>query len=978
MRILILLLFTFIFNVCLYAQDTNTQNANNVNNTAAANNVGESAIMQINKFDARKNPISFINLVNFTPYYVLQEYARVNNIEIYPYDTESTLRARIIERQVNIKQEVITDKDQIKEVARNTINRGGAQVELIGADFVERYEIKEAEEELISLYGNVTMRMYNNTLIADRVVYSLKTGEVFAAGNLRVESGETTLNGEWFMLNRENKKGVLFGGGTKFMGFTVEGRVIKFNDQDFFAENSSVSFSRLTPVAHDFLTSRVYLWDNKKMMVFNSIYRVGRQPVFYFPLFLQNYMGTGIISSFGESLREGVYIQNYKIFNLYGVQHKIRFDAYQKLGFLIGDEIRYTSQYQDLSLDAMFALGRQYYLLDSYITSSIGYGTRYVNYFASGEGGKFVPRYKFQYDHTIQLYSSQNINSYITGKLNLNSDLYFKSDFYNQRGQFDILTFFTSVTGNLQDIGDSYPEYYTENSVYVNNNIYGVNLKVGAEWDLQAVRNISVDVNTNFDYYMPKPYKLILPSVEASYSSVFGDETSYYFPGLNLNYSLRGSYNHTINYKTSEGIAFYNNPMLDEQLNDKLAERNNLNLYGSISRNFTNDFIRFVPNINMEYSYQNSIDPTAEDLIYDKDNTYLGLGTGMNFSMFLPYTILPYNFTHYFEPTVRWDTTYTLNYRFKEKYIDTDAIGSQVGEFNNHNFTTKFTLGGTGYSLFFIPDLNLNLETSIRTGYDFIPTYNSETRTYQVEFSTNKMLTTEVGASARLLYNQSYISYDISRNLIGTNLTVNRINSYFHFPIPLGKITDWILIKNNKKPFFDGVINDFNLYFGFSFTHDFINYRYNTAAFTFGIEFQVLDQWRFRIATTSANEKAYRYIKSYAEKENETWVNPFWDIINSFNFSDSQKRTDSLFKLKSIEASIWHELDGWQILATFAVRPSTLPSDITSGSVKGIYWDKEFWIEFTLTDFPNVGLPRKEYNLNSTITDLQESAATTQ
>ena len=978
MRILILLLFTFIFNVCLYAQDTNTQNANNVNNTAAANNLGESAIMQINKFDARKNPISFINLVNFTPYYVLQEYARVNNIEIYPYDTESTLRARIIERQVNIKQEVITDKDQIREVARNTINRGGAQVELIGADFVERYEIKEAEEELISLYGNVTMRMYNNTLIADRVVYSLKTGEVFAAGNLRVESGETTLNGEWFMLNRENKKGVLFGGGTKFMGFTVEGRVIKFNDQDFFAENSSVSFSRLTPVAHDFLTSRVYLWDNKKMMVFNSIYRVGRQPVFYFPLFLQNYMGTGIISSFGESLREGVYIQNYKIFNLYGVQHKIRFDAYQKLGFLIGDEIRYTSQYQDLSLDAMFALGRQYYLLDSYITSSIGYGTRYVNYFASGEGGKFVPRYKFQYDHTIQLYSSQNINSYITGKLNLNSDLYFKSDFYNQRGQFDILTFFTSVTGNLQDIGDSYPEYYTENSVYVNNNIYGVNLKVGAEWDLQAVRNISVDVNTNFDYYMPKPYKLILPSVEASYSSVFGDETSYYFPGLNLNYSLRGSYNHTINYKTSEGIAFYNNPMLDEQLNDKLAERNNLNLYGSISRNFTNDFIRFVPNINMEYSYQNSIDPTAEDLIYDKDNTYLGLGTGMNFSMFLPYTILPYNFTHYFEPTVRWDTTYTLNYRFKEKYIDTDAIGSQVGEFNNHNFTTKFTLGGTGYSLFFIPDLNLNLETSIRTGYDFIPTYNSETRTYQVEFSTNKMLTTEVGASARLLYNQSYISYDISRNLIGTNLTVNRINSYFHFPIPLGKITDWILIKNNKKPFFDGVINDFNLYFGFSFTHDFINYRYNTAAFTFGIELQVLDQWRFRIATTSANEKAYRYIKSYAEKENETWVNPFWDIINSFNFSDSQKRTDSLFKLKSIEASIWHELDGWQILATFAVRPSTLPSDITSGSVKGIYWDKEFWIEFTLTDFPNVGLPRKEYNLNSTITDLQESAATTQ
>ena len=978
MRIFILLLFTLIFNVCLYAQDTNVDNtiATN-NNTISTNNVGESAIMQINRFDARRNPVSFINLVNFTPYYVLREYARVNNIEIYPYDTESSLRARIIERQVNIKQEVIKSSDEIKEVARTTINRGGAQVELIGADFAERYTVDEAEEELISLYGNVTMKMYNNTLIADRVVYSLKTGEVFASGNITVKAEGSTLNGEWFMLNRENKRGILYGGGTKFMGFTVQGRVIKFNDQDFFAENSSVSFSRLTPVAHDFLASRVYLWDSKKMMVFNSIYRVGRQPVFYFPLFIQNNFGTGIISSFGESLREGVYIQNYKIFDLYGVQHKIRFDAYQKLGFLIGDEIRYTSQYQNLALDAMFALGRQYYLLDSYITSSIGYGTRYVNYFASGESGKFVPRYKFQYDHTIQLYNSKNINSYVTGKLNLNSDLYFRSDFYNQRGQFDILTFFTSLTGNLQDIGDSYPESYIENSVYVNNNIYGLNLKVGAEWDLEAVRNISVDVNTNFDYYMPKPYKLILPSVDASYSSVFGDETSYYFPDVNINYNLRANYNHTINYKTSEGIAFYNNPMLDAQLNDKLAERDNLNLYGDLSRTFTNDFIRFVPSVNMEYAYQNSISPTAEDLIYDKDNTYFGIGTGMNFSMFLPYSILPYNFTKYFEPTIRWDTTYTLGYRFKEKYIDNNYGNSQFGEFNNHNFTTRFSMGGTGYSLFYLPDLNLNMETFITTGYDFIPSYNAETKTYQVELSTNKMLTTEVGASARLLYNQSYVSYDITRNLLGTNLTANRINAYFHFPIPLGKITDWILVKNNKKPFFDGIVNDFNLYFGFSFTHDFINYRYNTTAFTFGIELQVLEQWKFRIATTSANENSYRYIKSYAEKENQTWVNPFWDIINSFNFSDSKKRTESLFKLKSIEASIWHELDGWQIQATFAVRPSTLPSDITSGSVKGVYWNKEFWIEFTLTDFPSVGLPKKEYNLNSTITDLQNSTTTT-
>ena len=86
----------------------------------------------------------------------------------------------------------------------------------------------------------------------------------------------------------------------------------------------------------------------------------------------------------------------------------------------------------------------------------------------------------------------------------------------------------------MDDIGNSYPESSLENSIYLNNTIYGVNLKVGAQWDLAAVRNLSVEHNTNFDYYMPKPSKLTLPSLEANYSSVWGDETSYYFQNLNI------------------------------------------------------------------------------------------------------------------------------------------------------------------------------------------------------------------------------------------------------------------------------------------------------------------------------------------------------------------------------------------------------------------------------------------------------------
>ena len=105
-----------------------------------------------------------INIVNFTPYNLLLEYARVNGIEIYPYDSEADLRARIIKRQVNVKVERVKGEAEIKDVARSTIGRGGGRVQLKSADYVERYTIKEADEEIIFLYGNVTLELYNNII----------------------------------------------------------------------------------------------------------------------------------------------------------------------------------------------------------------------------------------------------------------------------------------------------------------------------------------------------------------------------------------------------------------------------------------------------------------------------------------------------------------------------------------------------------------------------------------------------------------------------------------------------------------------------------------------------------------------------------------------------------------------------------------------------------------------------------------------
>jgi lipopolysaccharide assembly outer membrane protein LptD (OstA) len=401
------------------------------------------------------------------------------------------------------------------------------KVYLRAADIIERYVVEATDEEIIILHGNIDMHLLNYNLLADRVIYSLSNGEVYADGHLRIQNDEQQLEGGWFLFNRDQNKGILSGGETKFLFFTVKGDSIKFFDEKFFADDSSLSFSKLTPTAHDFLTSKIYLWDNENILVFNAIYKVGEQPLFYFPLFIQNKFGTGIITSFGESAKEGVYVQNHKVFNFYGVSHKIRFDIYQRLGFLIGDEITFRNDTQDVSLNAMFALGRQYYLLDSSISSRVGFDTRYVNYFNNGEPGKFIPRYRFDYDHTMSIYNSDNISSSVSASLLLLSDLYFQSDFGNIRPQFDVFSFFTTVFGGVDDVGNTSYESSVDNSIRFNNNFHGLNVSLLADLKFEAVRNLSAsELNTNFDYYRLKPSRVTLPSLNLSYGNVIGRETS--------------------------------------------------------------------------------------------------------------------------------------------------------------------------------------------------------------------------------------------------------------------------------------------------------------------------------------------------------------------------------------------------------------------------------------------------------------------
>ncbi len=952
---LILIIITLFYNI-VYTQVVEENSQDNLE------------ILSYTPEYAKNNASSFITLIGISKLPMLQEFASINNIEYANSDTEITLRQKIIKSFLNIEPTTQTVSHASQSISRNTTANTEGNIILRHADIVEAYEIKETKEEVLLIYGNVDLKMHNYNINAGTVVYSSQTGEVFGTDNIVMTSPTIGMTGSWFLVNKDSNVGVLYSGNTSFQTFIIEGNILKFRDDVFIADDAKISFSKLNPQAHSLTTKRVLLWDEKKIMLYNGTYSIGEQPVIWIPFMLQDNFGTGIHSSFGYSTREGMYAQNSKTFTSGNLNNTIRLDAYQKLGFLLGDQISYRASENTVNLDAMVALGRKYELAEG--TPTIYYGSSYYhNYFLPDANTEYTLRYRFDYSQEFTIHKNDFMTTKVNGGLIFASDLYFKSDFYNIRDTFGLFDAISSLTSSSSSFGSQTAENNINNNISIVNSGKNHNVSVEAGWNLEAIRNLSADDNINFDYEKPKTKSITLPSISASYNNTLGSYQDYYLHGLNLNYSLSAKYSHTINFTPTEGLYFEDNPNLDDELNDILSEKNVIGVDGSLSRAFTNTFVRYTPSITVSYNEQITKDPTAEEVIYDEQATYTSLANSHSLSFFLPSDLLPKYVYNYFQPTFSFNNNYNISYRIKKDYYDYDTYGG----FYQNSITSTLSMGGTLYGLFYLQNLNFYALNTTATGYDFRPNYDAFDNKYYFEGGDDRILNTYNRTTFRLSYSNSYISYDLNYNILETNITVNAITTYLYFPIDLKKTVKFLFSPLDKQNNIDKYLTKFDLFCGFTYKHDFETYLYNYMDFKFGVNFTINKLWTFEFSVNSRNSHAFRYIKSYAEAEGYQYVNFFEDLANSFSLSDSAKLSSALFKLQSIKASLWHDLDGWDMIASFSIAPKTLPSDLTSGSIKGYYWDKTFTLEFRLAEFSGISFPEISPDLNQDINNLSES-----
>ena len=106
--------------------------------------------------------------------------------------------------------------------------------------------------------------------------------------------------------------------------------------------------------------------------------------------------------------------------------------------------------------------------------------------------------------------------------------------------------------------------------------------------------------------------------------------------------------------------------------------------------------------------------------------------------------------------------------------------------------------------------------------------------------------------------------------------------------------------------------------------------RPTNSYFTFipAITFKVNDFLDVKFSAESRNSVIYRYFADTFGMDipHQGETNILKDLLNSFDFSDESKRKATGFKMKKISATVTHDLDDWDLSASFSISPRLVTS----------------------------------------------------
>jgi len=378
---------------------------------------------------------------------------------------------------------------------------------------------------------------------------------------------------------------------------------------------------------------------------------------------------------------------------------------------------------------------------------------------------------------------------------------------------------------------------------------HGLSLSIKNQVRFEPQRNIEVTELFLPDYYQYRLYTLTAPSMALRYRETLLSDSAHSLL-QNIRMSTGLGYNHVI-YYDSEG-----------EYSSELHR-------GNTSINLKNDYtlnpvLRISPEIEIGAIGQHHVRPSSTELSNDRFNTML------------------YGKTRDSILLGRDNLNFSIVYNLRYKLAGPDDY-YLYGRFREHSIN----LGASGRWKIFTDNLS--------TGIDLRSEYDWEKHSY-ANFTLsrdrfNPLINELTAQPSPKLFMKDRLVYDFVTSGFKTNSFILNYRSNS-------------LNLEDKKIEFE---------WDLEWEHNFVNPVLDALRSTFTASVQVHPYMFLYFSVHSRNDDIWRYLPNTAEERGEEPVNPFIDLVKSFNFFNKEDRKESNFKMKSVSMGLIHDLHEWEL-----------------------------------------------------------------
>lgn len=271
-----------------------------------------------------------------------------------------------------------------------------------------RFESDEAQfneyTRVIDLSGDVKLEEVSP---ADRVV------KLIRAKNLTVNmDSRTVVSPSDFVIDDDT--GIIYGksghmdygaqtghinsGRFSYRNFVFRGRTIEFDHENYTYKKASITSCEEDPPHYNLRASRMYLVPGSHFLAYNTVFFVGRLPVFYFPILYKPFGGgTPFVSIFrpGYDQRNGFFIKSSYVFRVNPeTRAKAFLDYFGNRGIGMGGEIDFIRREKNIS-NASFYRIREYGMEKDRWGAGGGYWHR-LNRFSESDSAQYYSQGYFR------------------------------------------------------------------------------------------------------------------------------------------------------------------------------------------------------------------------------------------------------------------------------------------------------------------------------------------------------------------------------------------------------------------------------------------------------------------------------------------------------------------------------------------------------------------------------------------------------